>query len=86
VALPVNKMVIIARWQQASAPHLIYRTEPTTKKWTTEELKSKKNGYAHCSVSLNSPVNPWSQSRRRKVRLRWEGFAEKEGFKPEIKE
>jgi len=24
--------------------------------------------------------NPWTQSRRRKGRLRWEGFAEKEGF------
>ena len=32
----------------------------------------------HCSeVSVNSPGNLWSQSGRRKGRLRWEGFAEK---------
>ena len=39
-----------------------------------------------CSeVPANSLGNPWSQSRR-KGRLRWEGLAEKEGFKPEMKE
>ena len=34
------------------------------------------------SVGKLSAGNPWSQCGRRKGRLRWEGFAEKEGFKP----
>jgi len=58
--------------------------EPKTKKVEKRKLKSKKRT---CSeVSVNSPGNSWSQSRRRKGRLRWEGFAEEEGSKPGIKE
>ena len=57
--------------------------KPTTKKWKTEKLKSKKR---ICSqVSVNSPGNPWSQSGRRKRRLRWEGFAEEGGLSLERK-
>ena len=37
-------------------------------------------------VSVNSPGNPWSQSRRRNGRLWWEGFGEKESFKPGVEE
>ena len=63
---------------------LIYYTEPTIKKWKQKKVKSIKR---ICSeVSVNSPRNPWSQSWRRKGRLRWEGLAEKEGFEPGIKE
>ena len=51
----------------------------------TEKLKSKKRVYSE-GVPVNSPGNPWSQSRRRKGRLRREGFPEKERFKPEMKE
>jgi len=34
---------------------------------------------------VNSPGNPWSQSRRRKGRLWWKRFAEKESFKSGVK-
>jgi len=60
----------------------MYYTEPTTKNWKTEKLKTKTR---ICSgVSVNSPGNPCSQFGRKKVG--YCGIAEKEGFKPGMKE
>ena len=51
---------------------------------TVENRRSRENKRICSEVSVNSPGNPWSQSGRRKGRLRWEGFAEKESFKPGV--
>ena len=64
---------------------LNHRTEPTTKKCKNRKTKSRKQ---ICSeIIVNSPENPCSENlRRKKERLQLKGFAEKEGFKPGMKE
>jgi len=48
---------------------------------TVENRRSIEKERICSEVSVNSPGNPWSQSRRRNGRLWWEGFSEKESFK-----
>jgi len=40
-----------------------------------ENRKSREKKRICSEVSVNSPGNPWSQSRRRNGKLWWEGFA-----------
>jgi len=56
------------------------------KQLTEENRKSREKKRICSEVSVNSPGNAWSQSRKRNGKLWWEGFAEKESFKPGVKE
>ena len=60
----------------------IYSTETTTKNCKTEKLKSKSRYVRSNSKSLG---NHEVSSEEEKERLQWKGFAEKEGFKLDVR-
>ena len=68
---------------KAYMSQIILQHGTITVKQQQGRLQSKKTRVKRiCSeVSINSPGNPWSQSGKRKNGLRWDGFAENEGFK-----
>jgi len=72
--------------QKLTKVSLIYCTKPKTKK-KCKKIKKIKSKKLICSeVAVNSPGNPWSQFWRRKGRLWWDGFAEKERLISGVKE
>jgi len=42
----IRDTILLTRAQKPTRVSLIYRTEPTTKKWKTEKKLKRKNGYA----------------------------------------
>ena len=79
--------VILTSDQKPYMSRLIYSKEQTTTdRGEQEEWKTKEEKRICSEVSVNSPGNPRSQPRRRKGRLWWERFVEKESFKPGVEE
>jgi len=70
------------RHEMQSERALESRHETAKSTARNRKLKSGRRSIAskrQRSIGKQSAGNPWSQSRRRKGRLRWEGFVEKKG-------
>ena len=72
-----DRDAILTCSQTLTRVSFIYHTEPTTKKWKTEIVKTAMLR----SIAKQSGESVESVLKKKFLMLRWEGFEEKEGFK-----
>jgi len=79
-----DRDAILTCSQTLTRVSFIHHTEPTTKKWKTEIVKTAM--LRSIAKQSGESVESVLKKKKKLLMLRWEGFEEKEGFKPRMKE